>query len=84
MPSQVVTRIRTDQWQILKDVRLRALEDAPYAFSTTRWQKAKKELIETGRIWRETMLLCRIAPTSWLMWGIIPVVWRVVIAGHQT
>ena len=35
MSSQVVTRIRADQWRILKNVRLRALEDAPYAFGTT-------------------------------------------------
>lgn len=35
MLSGVVTRIRAGQWRILKDVRLRALEDAPYAFGTT-------------------------------------------------
>ena len=30
-----VTRIQTKQWQILKEVRLRALKEAPYAFGTT-------------------------------------------------
>ena len=35
MSSPVITRIRSDQWRILKNVRLRALEDAPYAFGTT-------------------------------------------------
>ena len=35
MPSLAVTRIRSDQWRILRDVRLRALEEAPYAFGTT-------------------------------------------------
>lgn len=49
MPSQVVTRIRADQWQILRDVRLRALEDAPYAFSTTLAEGKKR----TDRDWQD-------------------------------
>ena len=49
MPSEVVTRIRSDQWQILKDVRLRALEDAPYAFGTTLAEGEKR----TDRDWQD-------------------------------
>lgn len=49
MPSEVVTRIRSDQWQILRDVRLRALEDAPSAFGTTLAEGEKR----TDRDWQE-------------------------------
>ena len=49
MPSQVVNRIRADQWQILKDVRLRALEEAPYAFGTTLSEGQKR----TDRDWQD-------------------------------
>ena len=49
MPSQVVNRIRADQWQILKDVRLRALEEAPYAFGTTVAEGQKR----TDRDWQD-------------------------------
>lgn len=49
MPSEVVTRIRSDQWQILRDVRLRALEDAPYAFSTTLSEGEQR----TDRDWQD-------------------------------
>ncbi len=49
MSSQSVTRIRTDQWQILRDVRLRALEDAPYAFGTTLSEGQER----TDRDWQD-------------------------------
>ncbi len=49
MPSEVVTRIRADQWQIFRDVRLRALEDAPYAFGTTLAEGKKR----TDRDWQD-------------------------------
>ena len=49
MPSEVVTRIRADQWQILRDVRLCALEDAPYAFGTTLAEGQKR----TNRDWQD-------------------------------
>ena len=49
MPSQVVNRIRSDQWRILKNVRLRALEDAPYAFGTTLAEGQKR----TDRDWQD-------------------------------
>ena len=42
MSSKIVTRIRSDQWRILKNVRLRALEEAPYAFGTTLGRRPKK------------------------------------------
>ena len=49
MPSEVVTRIRADQWRILRDVRLRALEDAPYAFGTTLSEGEQR----TNRDWQD-------------------------------
>lgn len=49
MLSQVVTRIRSDQWRILRDVRLRALEEAPYAFATTLAGGKKR----TDRDWQD-------------------------------
>ena len=49
MPSPVVNRIRADQWRILKDVRLRALEEAPYAFGTTLAEGQKR----TDRDWQD-------------------------------
>ena len=49
MPSLAVTRIRADQWQILKDARLRALEEAPYAFGTTLAEGLKR----TDRDWQD-------------------------------
>ena len=49
MPSEVVARIRADQWRILKDVRLRALEDAPYAFGTTLSEGEQR----TNRDWQD-------------------------------
>ena len=48
MPSHSIARIRADQWQVLKSVRLRALEDAPYAFGTTLSQGQKR----TDRDWQ--------------------------------
>ncbi len=49
MPSQIVNRIRADQWRILKNVRLRALEEAPYAFGTTLAEGQKR----TDRDWQD-------------------------------
>lgn len=49
MLSEVVARIRADQWRILKDVRLRALEDAPYAFGTTLSEGKQR----TDRDWQD-------------------------------
>ncbi|MCY3682906.1 MAG: GNAT family N-acetyltransferase [Gemmatimonadetes bacterium] len=49
MLSQVVARIRSDQWRILRDVRLRALEDAPYAFGTTLSEGEQR----TDRDWQD-------------------------------
>ena len=49
MLSEVVARICADQWQILRDVRLRALEDAPYAFGTTLAEGKKR----TDRDWQD-------------------------------
>ena len=49
MSLQVVNRIRADQWRILRDVRLRALEDAPYAFGTTLAEGEKR----TDRDWQD-------------------------------
>ena len=49
MSSKVVTRIRSDQWRILKNVRLRALEEAPYAFGTTLAGGKKR----TDRDWQD-------------------------------
>ncbi len=49
MPSEVVNRIRSDQWRILRDVRLRALEEAPYAFGTTLVEGQKR----TDRDWQD-------------------------------
>jgi GNAT superfamily N-acetyltransferase len=41
MSTLTVSRIQPEQWEMLKDVRLRALSDAPYAFGTT-FEEAKK------------------------------------------
>ena len=49
MPSEVVNRIRSDQWRILRDVRLRALEEAPDAFGTTLVEGQKR----TDRDWQD-------------------------------
>lgn len=49
MSSKIVTRIRSDQWRILKNVRLRALEEAPYAFGTTLAGGKKR----TDRDWQD-------------------------------
>ncbi len=49
MLSEVVIRIRSDQWRILRDVRLRALEEAPYAFGTTLAEGLKR----TDRDWQD-------------------------------
>ncbi len=49
MSSKIVTRIRSNQWRILKNVRLRALEEAPYAFGTTLAGGKKR----TDRDWQD-------------------------------
>ena len=49
MLSGVVTRIRAGQWRILKDVRLRALEEAPNAFGTTLSEGQER----TDRDWQD-------------------------------
>ena len=49
MPSTRVTRISANQWPILKDVRLRALKEAPYAFGTTFAEGQER----TDAYWRE-------------------------------
>ena len=49
MSSKIVTRIRSDQWRLLKNVRLRALEEAPYAFGTTLAGGKKR----TDRDWQD-------------------------------
>ena len=49
MLSEVVIRIRSDQWRILRDVRLRALEEALYAFGTTLAEGLKR----TDRDWQD-------------------------------
>jgi len=41
MSTSTVRRILPGQWEILKEIRLRALADAPYAFGTT-YEEAKK------------------------------------------
>ena len=49
MSSISVARLKSDQWQMLKDLRLSALKDAPYAFGTT-FAEAQAR---TDEYWRE-------------------------------
>jgi len=37
-----VKRVRADEWQVIRDVRLRALADAPEAFATTHAEAAAR------------------------------------------
>ncbi len=47
-----IERIAASQWQLLKELRCRALEDAPYAFSGT-LEEAKKRSDEDWAAWAE-------------------------------
>ena len=47
-----IERIAASQWQLLKELRCRALDDAPYAFSGT-LEEAKKRSDENWAAWAE-------------------------------
>jgi ribosomal protein S18 acetylase RimI-like enzyme len=59
----LIRRIRADEWRELKEIRLRALADAPEAFGTT----LAEALAQTDDYWQQRAISSALADSSYLV-----------------